>query len=218
METEYANLDLSRKARRGFPESVFCEGKTASQVRDIFLAIAQANGLVVATRATEEQYTAVCERMPEAQYHKEARLITYTKEPIQAIGRVAVCTGGTSDIPVASEAAVVAEMCGARVERYYDMGIAGIHRIINNIDAINQANVIIAASGMEGALPGVIAGLVDKPVIALPTSVGYGASFGGLSALLTMLNTCAEGVSVVNIDNGFGAGYLAAQINRLIAK
>lgn len=173
---------------------------------------------MLATRASEQQYEEVRKAVPDAVYLKTPRLITYQLEKNEGIGKVAVCTAGTSDIPVAEEAACVAEFFGANVERFYDVGVAGIHRLLAVAPQIREANAVIAIAGMEGALASVIGGLVDKPVIAVPTSVGYGANFGGLSALLTMLNSCAEGISVVNIDNGFGAGYLAAQINRLIVK
>ena len=214
----FAKLDHHRSLRSGFPEVIFCQGKTSEQIVKIFERFIAADAKVLATRASEQQYEEVRKAVPDAVYLKTPRLITYQLEKNEGIGKVAVCTAGTSDIPVAEEAACVAEFFGANVERFYDVGVAGIHRLLAVAPQIREANVVIAIAGMEGALASVIGGLVDKPVIAVPTSVGYGANFGGLSALLTMLNSCAEGISVVNIDNGFGAGYLAAQINRLIVK
>ena len=169
------------------------------------------------TRANEEQAAALIEAIPEIKYNKQARVVTLIQNEIMQKGEVAICTGGTGDIPVAEEAFETATFYGSNVKKYYDVGVAGIHRLFDKLDDIKKANVIIAAAGMEGALGGIIAGLADVPVIALPTSVGYGTSFNGLSALLTMLNSCAEGMTVVNIDNGFNAGYSAAQINRLIS-
>lgn len=214
----FAKLDHHRSLRSGFPEVIFCQGKTSEQIVKIFERFIAADAKVLATRASEQQYEEVRKAVPDAVYLKTPRLITYQLEKSEGIGKVAVCTAGTSDIPVAEEAACVAEFFGANVERFYDVGVAGIHRLLAVAPQIREANAVIAIAGMEGALASVIGGLVDKPVIAVPTSVGYGANFGGLSALLTMLNSCAEGISVVNIDNGFGAGYLAAQINRLIVK
>lgn len=214
----FAKLDHHRSLRSGFPEVIFCQGKTSEQIVKIFERFIAADAKVLATRASEQQYEEVRKAVPDAVYLKTPRLITYQLEKNEGIGKVAVCTAGTSDIPVAEEAACVAEFFGANVERFYDVGVAGIHRLLAVAPQIREVNVVIAIAGMEGALASVIGGLVDKPVIAVPTSVGYGANFGGLSALLTMLNSCAEGISVVNIDNGFGAGYLAAQINRLIVK
>lgn len=214
----FAKLDHHRSLRSGFPEVIFCQGKTSEQIVKIFERFIAADAKVLATRASKQQYEEVRKAVPDAVYLKTPRLITYQLEKNEGIGKVAVCTAGTSDIPVAEEAACVAEFFGANVERFYDVGVAGIHRLLAVAPQIREANVVIAIAGMEGALASVIGGLVDKPVIAVPTSVGYGANFGGLSALLTMLNSCAEGISVVNIDNGFGAGYLAAQINRLIVK
>lgn len=214
----FAKLDHHRSLRSGFPEVIFCQGKTNEQIVAIFERFIKADAKVLATRATKEQYEAVRARVPDAVYLEAPRLITYQLADVAKIGRVAVCTAGTSDIPVAEEAACVAEFFGAEVDRFYDVGVAGIHRLLDAVPRIREANVVVAIAGMEGALASVVGGLVDKPVIAVPTSVGYGANFGGLSALLTMLNSCAEGISVVNIDNGFGAGYLAAQINRLIVK
>ena len=214
----FAKLDHHRQLRRGGVETVFCAGKTAEQVRAIFERFQAVGDNVLGTRATAEQAEYVRASMPQVQYDPASRLLTLMREPKPQIGCVAVCTGGTSDLPVAEEAAGTAEFFGARVKRFYDVGIAGIHRLFACIDEIRTANAIVAIAGMEGALGGVIAGLVSVPVVAVPTSVGYGASFKGVAPLLTMLNSCAEGMSVVNIDNGFGAGYLAARINTLTEK
>ena len=211
----YARVDLNRELRTGFPEVVFCQGKTVEQVRLIFEKLYEKNGLVLATRASREQFEAVKLLVPMAEYHEAAKAITAVKTERKPAGLVAVCTGGTADIPVAEEAAVTAEMCGAKVERIYDIGISGLHRLLDALPQIHKANAVVAIAGMEGALASVLAGQIDKPVVAVPTSVGYGANFGGLSALLTMINSCATGIGVVNIDNGFGGGYLAAQINKL---
>ncbi len=209
----YACLDHHRKIRTGFPEVVFCQSKVPEQCAEIFQHLYEHNGLVLGTRASAEHYAAVKAVLPEAVYHEQARCIT-VGEPKELVGNVAVCTAGTTDIPVAEEAAITATMCGANVQRYYDVGVSGIHRLLDRVDAIRQANCVIAIAGMEGALASVIGGLVDAPVVAVPTSIGYGANFGGISALLAMLNSCAAGTSVVNIDNGFGAGYMAAKINQ----
>lgn len=214
----FAKIDHHRKVRTGFGEVIFCKGKTTEQVAQIFAHLQQKDTSVLATKASPEQYEAVKAICPKAEYKPNGGLILLWQEEMEPVGAVAVCTAGTADIPVAEEAAVTASFFGAKVTPYYDVGIAGIHRLFDKIDEIEQANVVIAAAGMEGALAGVLAGLIDKPVIAIPTSVGYGANFGGLSALLTMLNSCADGISVVNIDNGYGAGYLAAQINRLVVQ
>ncbi|NLB68613.1 MAG: nickel pincer cofactor biosynthesis protein LarB [Lentisphaerae bacterium] len=211
----FAKLDYHREIRRGFGEVVFCSGKTDSQLIDIFKAFAQSGKRVMGTRCSPEKADALSDAGVRVKYDACSRIVfSCSRETAELAGNVAVCTGGTADIPVAEEAAQTAEFYGAKVERYYDIGVAGIHRLFSKIEKIRDANAIVAVAGMEGALAGVIAGLVAVPVIAVPTSVGYGASFNGLSALLTMLNSCAEGVSVVNIDNGFGAGYIAAQINR----
>ncbi len=212
-DLSYAKVDHSREVRSGFPEVVFCERKTAEQVGEIMKAIYARSGLVLGTRASVEQFEAVRERCPEAVYHESARCITLG-EPKESIGNVAICTAGTTDIPVAEEAALTAWMCGAEVHRFYDVGVAGIHRLFDKIEEIREANAIVTVAGMEGALASVIGGLVNAPVVAVPTSVGYGANFGGLSALLAMLNSCAAGSAVVNIDNGFNAGFMAAKINR----
>lgn len=211
----YARLDHHRELRTGFPEVIFSQGKTVEQTASIFEKLYQRSGLVLATRASREQADAVIEKVPQAQFHPAARAITVGMKPeIERVGLVAVCTGGTADIPVAEEAAITAEMCGARVERIFDIGVSGLHRMISALPEIRRATAIVAVAGMEGALASVLAGQLDRPVIAVPTSVGYGANFGGLSALLTMINSCATGIAVVNIDNGFGGGYMAAQINR----
>ncbi|MBS7176593.1 MAG: nickel pincer cofactor biosynthesis protein LarB, partial [Clostridiales bacterium] len=208
--------DHHRKLRTGFGEVIFCKGKTKEQVAVIFDRLAARDTSVLATKATKEQYEAVLAVCPQAEYQENGGLITLIREQPQYIGEVAVCTAGTADIPVAEESAATAAFFGANVKRYYDVGVAGIHRLFDKLPEIERANVVIAVAGMEGALAGVLAGMIDKPVIAVPTSVGYGANFHGLSALLTMLNSCADGISVVNIDNGYGAGYLGAQINRLV--
>lgn len=217
-DLDYVKIDHHRALRSGFPEVVYAPGKTNEQLVGICQRLYESGANVMASRANRGQYDAVSSALPSAQYNDPGRLITVKSHDIIQTGQVCVCTGGTSDIPVAEEAAGTAEFFGCRVERIYDVGVAGIHRLFDKLPVIRQADVIIAVAGMEGALAGVVAGLVDSPVIAVPTSVGYGANFGGLSALLTMLNACAEGIGVVNIDNGFGAGYLAAQINRLIGR
>ena len=211
----FAKLDHHRQLRCGGIETVFCAGKTAEQVRIIFERFISAGGNALGTRASAEQAEYVRAALPDVQYDPVSRLLYFIGKPAPKIGCVAVCTAGTSDLPVAEEAAKTAEFFGADVKRFYDVGIAGIHRLFASLDEIRTANAVVAVAGMEGALGGVIAGLVSVPVVAVPTSVGYGASFGGIAPLLTMLNSCAEGMSVVNIDNGFGAGYLAASINKL---
>ncbi len=210
-----AKIDHHRGLRSGFGEVIYCAGKTADQLIRIYGSFAERKENVLGTRATKEQYEAVVKKIPDVEYDEVSRILCLLYRKPELKGRIAVCTAGTSDIPVAEEAARVAEYFGSYVERIYDVGVAGIHRLFAKIDQIREANCVIAVAGMEGALPGVLAGLVDRPVIAVPTSVGYGASFGGVSALLTMLNSCAEGIAVVNIDNGFGAGYLATQMNRM---
>ncbi len=215
----FAKIDHHRSLRTGFPEVVFCQGKQSEHVAEIVKRLAEKNAVVLATRADEEAYEAVKQVIPEAVYHKAARVIVVTqpgcaKVPADADKYILVVTAGTADIPVAEEAAVTAESMGSRVERVYDIGVAGLHRLLDQKGKLDGANVIIVCAGMEGALASVVGGLVDKPVIAVPTSIGYGASFQGLAALLSMLNTCAEGVAVVNIDNGFGAGYFGHLINK----
>lgn len=214
----YAKLDHHRALRSGFGETVFCQGKPDPYLVEIYRKFYERDGEVLGTRASEEQFELVKSVVPEVQYDPISRILKVERPEKERKGCVAVCTGGTADIPVAEEAAQTAEYFGCHVDRIYDVGVAGIHRLLSQRDRIRNANCIIAVAGMEGALGTVIAGLADCPVIAVPTSVGYGASFHGLSALLTMLNSCANGISVVNIDNGYGAGYLATQINRLAVK
>jgi hypothetical protein len=215
---DFATLDHHRALRCGFPEVIYCPGKTVEQVRAIFLRLAEAGGPVLATRASDEQYEAVAADIPAVEYHELARAITLRQgEPAEAVGHVAVVAAGTSDLPVAHEARVTAEIMGARVTTHFDVGVAGLHRLLARASEIQSANVVVAVAGMEGALASVVAGLVSAPVIAVPTSIGYGASFGGVAALLAMLNSCASGVSVVNIDNGFAGGYISAVINKRIA-
>lgn len=213
-EMGFAKIDTHRKLRSGFGEVVFCQGKRDEFLLDIFERIYENEGEVLGTRASEEQYKLIKSKLEMVEYDSVSRILKISK-PKELLGKIVVSTAGTADIPVAEEAAATAEYFGSRVERFYDVGVAGIHRLLSKIDEIQSANCIVAVAGMEGALASVIGGLVDKPVIAVPTSVGYGASFGGLSALLTMINSCANGISVVNIDNGYGAGYMATQINRL---
>ena len=217
VELDFAKLDIERQKRRGCSEAVFCECKTPEQLIKIFKTFQEHGQNAIGTRVTPEQAKSLQENFPTMNYNEAARVVTILQNEIKKVGEIAVCTGGTGDIPVAEEAAAVAEFYGSNVKKYYDIGVAGIHRLFDKIDEIRKANVIIAVAGMEGALGGILTGLVDVPVIAVPTSVGYGASFKGVSALLTMLNSCAEGMTVVNIDNGFNAGYSAAQINRLIS-
>ncbi|MEY8338291.1 nickel pincer cofactor biosynthesis protein LarB [Lachnospiraceae bacterium 62-35] len=211
----YAKLDFHRKLRSGFPETVFCQGKPDAYLIQIFKTLYERNGEVLGTRALSAQYELIKTVLPQAGYDPISRIIKIEKENKEREGCIAVCTGGTADIPVAEEAAQTAEFFGSYVDRIYDVGVAGIHRLLSQRERLQKANCVIAAAGMEGALGTVVAGLVEHPVIAVPTSVGYGANFNGLSALLTMINSCANGISVVNIDNGYGAGYLATQINRL---
>jgi NCAIR mutase (PurE)-related protein len=212
----FAKLDHHRKLRQGFGEVIFCSGKTDAHLVSIYQTLCSRGVNVLGTRASRHQYELVRQAVPGVQYDPVSRLLKYELHPEPQTGCIAVCTAGTADIPVAEEAAQTAEFFGSHVERYYDVGVAGIHRLLSKIDAINQASCIIAIAGMEGALASVIAGLADKPVIAVPTSVGYGANLGGISALLTMINSCANGICVVNIDNGYGAAYTATQINRLV--
>ena len=212
----FARVDTDRRRRCGFPEVIFGPGKTADQVAGIAKVILENDPVLLVSRATEEQWRAVAALFPDARWHASARCITVERTKLPVLeGHVAVICAGTSDTPVADEAAVTLEIFGNRVERFTDVGVAGIHRLLAVRDHLEAANVVIVVAGMEGALPSAVAGLVSKPVIAVPTSVGYGASFGGVAALLGMLNSCGSGVTVVNIDNGFGAAYAAAQINRL---
>lgn len=216
-EMGFAKIDHHRPERCGSPEAVFCEGKTPEQVAQIVERMNQGEHNILATRANDETFAAVKKLVPAAEYHEVARLIIIRKEKLlpDPDRFILMMTAGTSDIPVAEEAALTAELMGHRVERVFDVGVAGIHRLFAQEEKICTANVIIVAAGMEGALASVVGGLVNKPVIALPTSVGYGASFEGLAALLGMLNSCAAGIAVVNIDNGFGAGRLAGMINSM---
>lgn len=237
----FARLDTQRKERSGFPEVIFCSGKPDDYLVAIYRKMTEMEGRAFGTRATPHQAALVQEAIPEAQYDPVSRILKVERSGgvsgntgasgscdtsnvsgatgVHGVsgGRVAVCTGGTADIPVAEEAAQTAEFFGARVDRFYDVGVSGIHRLFNNMDEIRKADCVIAVAGMEGALPTVIGGMVRNPVIAVPTSVGYGANMQGLTALLTMINSCANGVAVVNIDNGYGAGYMATQIGRLAA-
>lgn len=212
----FARVDLHRGLRKGFPEVIFGAGKTPAQVTAIARQIWRHEGRVLVTRATPEHARAVRRALPPTVYHEQARCITLERSPLpKRAGVISILCAGTSDLAVAEEAAITAEVMGNRVERVYDVGVAGLHRLLERLEPIQRARVIVAVAGMEGALPSVVAGLVSCPVIAVPTSVGYGASLGGLAALLGMLNSCASGVTVVNIDNGFGAGYAASQINAL---
>ena len=216
-DLEFAKLDHHRLLRQGFAEVVFCQGKTVEQVLAIMDRLAEYNRSILATRATPQMYEAVKNAVPDAKYHELARLITIERQqpPVDQDRVILVMSAGTSDIPVAEEAAVTAEMMGNVVRRVYDVGVAGIHRLLDQRKLIEEANVLIVVAGMEGALASVVGGLASKPVIAVPTSIGYGANFGGLAALLSMLNSCAAGIGVVNIDNGFGAGRLASIINHM---
>lgn len=237
----FARLDTQRKERSGFPEVIFCSGKPDDYLVAIYRKITELEGRAFGTRATPHQAALVQEAIPAAEYDPVSRILKVERSGgvsgscdtsdvsgatgvhgVSGVGtasggRVAVCTGGTADIPVAEEAAQTAEFFGARVDRFYDVGVSGIHRLFNNMDEIRKADCVIAVAGMEGALPTVIGGMVRNPVIAVPTSVGYGANMQGLTALLTMINSCANGVAVLNIDNGYGAGYMATQIGRLAA-
>ncbi len=209
----FAKIDHHRTLRKGFPEVVYCEGKTPRQVTQIIGRLAAHGGVVLASRASAEVYQAVAAHFPKARYEETARMIVLGKPARAARTKpIVIVSAGTADMPVAEEAAATAEAMGRKVERLYDVGVAGLHRLLEHREVLFRARVIIVVAGMEGALASVVGGLVKAPVIAVPTSVGYGASFQGLAALLTMLNCCAPGVAVVNIDNGFGAGYLAAMI------
>jgi pyridinium-3,5-biscarboxylic acid mononucleotide synthase len=212
----FAKVDHHRALRNGMPEIILGEGKTPAQVAGIFARLAKQGGNILATRASEKQFAAVKRKVRAAEYRDVARAIVLERDPTTyGKGIVAVVSAGTSDIPVAEEAVVTAQLMGNEVQHFYDVGVAGIHRLLANREALTRARVVIVCAGMEGALPSVVGGLVGVPVIAVPTSIGYGASFKGLAALLGMLNSCASNVSVVNIDNGFGAGYVASLINRL---
>ena len=214
----FAKVDHHRPLRGGAAEAVFCPGKTPEQVAAIVERLAAQHANVLATRADTAVAAAVAAAGLPHVYHTTARLLIVRPEPVEGVGLIVVASAGTADLPVAEEAALVAEALGNRVERLHDCGVAGLHRLLAHWDLLADANALVVVAGMEGALPSVVGGLVDRPVIAVPTSVGYGASFGGVAALLAMLNSCAPGVSVVNIDNGYGAAHQASQINHLIAK
>jgi NCAIR mutase (PurE)-related protein len=214
----YAQVDTHRALRKGFPEVIYGASKTPAQVAGIAARLATQESCLLITRITEAHYRAVKRKLPKAVWHETARCITYERKPLpKRPGIVAVLAAGTSDLPVAEEAAITASIMGNHVERYYDIGVAGLHRLLRPLPELQKAHVLVVVAGMEGALPSVVAGLVARPIIAVPTSVGYGANLGGLSALLGMLTSCGSGVTVVNIDNGFGAGYAASQINALAA-
>jgi pyridinium-3,5-biscarboxylic acid mononucleotide synthase len=213
----FAKIDHHREIRTGYPEIIYCAGKTVEQVKEIFRVMSERENNIVGTRASQEMFEAVKSISPETVHYREARIISLQKKrPEMPESRIAVITAGTSDIPVAEEAAVTSELLGNNVLRIYDAGVAGIHRLVDKLPEIRSCRVIIVVAGMEGALASVVGGLVDKPVIAVPTSVGYGANFGGVSALLAMLTSCSAGVTVVNIDNGFGAGFSASMINKMV--
>ncbi|MCG3180608.1 MAG: Pyridinium-3,5-biscarboxylic acid mononucleotide synthase [Phycisphaerae bacterium] len=213
---EFATIDHHRRLRCGFPEVIYCPGKTVEQVVTIFTRLAEHGGDVLATRAGDEQVAAVLRKFPSARHHATARAITLrqTEPQVGNAGLVGIISAGTSDLPVAEEARVTAEIMGAPVTTIYDVGVAGLHRLLGRLEDIHRAKVLVVVAGMEGALASVVGGLVSSPVVGVPTSVGYGAHLGGIAPLLTMLNSCAAGVSVVNIDNGFAAGYIAALISR----
>ena len=219
----FAKIDHHRQLRKGFPEVIYCEGKTPAQTAAIAKRIVKSGHPVLATRADKKTFLAVKKAVKRARYHETAKIITVTRHPLPvagkktvnrelATGNICILTAGTADLPVAEEAAVTAEFLGHKVDRLFDVGVAGIHRLLKNIHQIEKARVVVVVAGMEGALPSVIGGIIDKPIIAVPTSVGYGASFRGMAALLTMMNSCAPGIAVVNIDNGFGAAVVAHYI------
>ena len=214
----YAKLDHHRAVRTGVPEVIFCQSKTIEQIQGIVKRISRKYENILATRAGKEVFACIKEVLEDCEYHEAARIVVLKPRPVEKVGNIAVVSAGTADIDVAEEAAVTAETLGNRVTRIYDVGVAGIHRLLSARKELFEANVAVVVAGMEGALASVVGGLVACPVIGVPTSVGYGVSFGGVSALLTMLNSCASGVSVVNIDNGFGAGYQASLINRVAGK
>ncbi len=211
----YAKVDFHRHLRAGVSEVIYCEGKSLEHLRGISVKLAEHHCNILASRASREMFESICDVVTDSEYHEIARMVVIKPRPVEQIGNIAMVCAGTSDIPVIEEAAITAEVLGNHVKRIYDCGVAGIHRLLDTCDDLYQANVVVVAAGMEGALASVVGGLVSCPVIAVPTSIGYGASFGGLAALLSMLNSCASGVSVVNIDNGFGAGYQASLINKL---
>lgn len=210
----FAKIDHHRALRKGFPEVIFCQNKTTEQVVSIVKKLIEKNADVIATRATEEMFNEIKKHAKNTRYNKISKTITITKNKALKKGKILILSAGTSDINVAEEAAVVAEAMGNSVERLYDVGVAGLHRLLSNKEKLDSANVLVVVAGMDGVLPSVVSGLIGKPVIAVPTSVGYGASFKGIAPLLTMLNACSPGVVAVNIDNGFGAGYFASLINK----
>ncbi|MFC1811625.1 nickel pincer cofactor biosynthesis protein LarB [Thermodesulfobacteriota bacterium] len=216
-DIDYAHIDHHRSLRKGFPEVIFGQGKTAEQIAGIMEKMLRQENIVLVTRIDEKKAETVTSRFPDADYHKDARMLIWKKKKVrkQGKGTILILSAGTSDIPVAKEAYLTAEAMGNPVESVFDVGVAGIHRLFDHKEMIDRASVLVVVAGMEGALPGVVAGMVSRPVIAVPTSVGYGVSFGGLTALFAMLNCCSSNVAVVNIDNGFGAGYMASMINRL---
>ena len=214
-EMEYAKLDTHRGMRSGFPEVVFCQGKADDHLIGVYKKLLEYDGRVLGTRASRHQYELIRAVIEDVSYDPVSRILKVDRKPAELKGKVAVCCAGTADVPVAEEAAQTAEYFGTYVERAFDVGVSGLHRLLSKTEMLQSANCVVAIAGMEGALASVIGGLVSVPVIAVPTSVGYGASFNGLSALLTMINSCANGIAVVNIDNGYGAGYMATQINRL---
>lgn len=214
-DLDFVKIDHHRALRKGFPEVVFCQGKTQEQIITILKKMSKQYPNLLATRVQPDQFQPVQKEIPDIKYHATARMLILERKPIEKKGLISIISAGTADLPVAEEAALTAEIAGSFVNRIYDIGVAGIHRLFSHLDQLWQSNVIVAVAGMEGALPGVVSGIVGRPVIAVPTSVGYGAYLQGLSALLTMLNSCSPGIATVNIDNGFGAGYLAHLINQL---
>lgn len=214
----YARVDHHRSLRTGVPEVIYSAGKTIEQIQGIAERLSKHHNNILATRAGKDVYEGIKDAIPDSCYHEAARIVVIHPRPVEEVGNIAVVCAGTSDIPVGEEAAITAQILGNRVTRLYDVGVAGLHRLLSSCDELFSANVAVVVAGMEGALASVVGGLVDYPVIGVPTSVGYGASFGGLSALLSMLNSCASGLSVVNIDNGFGAGYQASLINKIASK
>jgi NCAIR mutase (PurE)-related protein len=214
-DLHFAKVDHHRSLRKGFPEVIYCPGKTTDQVTKIAAELLREGQPVMITRASEEVFAEIRKLAPNAQFNRDARIVLIQKEKPDSTGFVLVISAGTADLTVAEEAASTCEAMGNRVDRLFDVGVAGIHRLLAHQEILSKARVIIVVAGMEGALPSIVGGLVSAPIIAVPTSIGYGASFGGLAPLLTMLNTCSPGIAVVNIDNGFGAGYIAGLINRL---
>ncbi|MBC7195408.1 MAG: nickel pincer cofactor biosynthesis protein LarB [Caldisericia bacterium] len=214
-DTGFAKIDHSRELRKGFPEVVFCERKELNEALEIILKLSEKSKRVLATRASKELYEKVKEKLDVAQFNEKGRTISIIKEEIIPKGLVSILTAGTSDIPVAEEVYETLKIMGAKTQKIYDIGVAGIHRLFDNLEKIRESKVVIVVAGMDGVLPSVVGGLIDKPVIAVPTSVGYGVNFNGVAPLLTMLNSCAPGVAVVNIDNGFGAGFIAGLINKI---